>query len=425
MRHRNKAAAGVVGQRSAGVAFLLVPALLVWLSIAVYNKQFTHVEWVTVKTDTTGSEMHPHADVKLRGVVVGEVRDISTDGRVATLKLAMQPDKMKMIPSDVQAQMLPTTLFGQRYVALVPPTQPSPARLAAGTVIGQDRSSNAIELQRVLNNLMPLITAVQPEKLSASLTAVSQALEGRGTDLGQTMVQLDSYLKKFNPSLPELNRTFTELVQVARTYSEATPDILTALNDLTSTSRTIVDQEKSLSVMYSSLTSASENIDDFLRENSGNLIRVSTQSRASLQTLARYAPELPCTLGMMNDFIPLMDKVLGKGTSSPGLHVEVKSVPSKGAYVPGKDRPRFGGNDGPHCYSVPYGSSPRQQTAAANVATPTAVAPGGLGLPNSPEENRLVNELLAPGMQEIPETLPNWSSVLAGPLYRGTEVKLG
>ncbi|POM27386.1 mce related protein [Actinomadura rubteroloni] len=423
MRHRNKANAGVVGQRSAGVAFLLVPALLIWLSIAVYNKQFTNVTWVTVKTPTTGNEMHPHADVKLRGVVVGEVRSISTDGSTATLKLAMQPDKMKMIPGDVTAQMLPTTLFGQRYVALVPPAQPSPARLTANTVIDQDRSSNAIELQKVLNNLMPMLTAVQPEKLSATLTAVSQALDGRGTDLGKTLVELDAYLKKFNPSLPELNKSITELVGFTQTYSEATPDILAALDDLTSTSRTIVNQEKSLAVLYSSLTAGSRNLTDFLRENSGNLIRASTQSRASLETLARYAPELPCTLGMMNDFIPLMDKVLGKGTSEPGLHVNVVSVPSKGAYTPGKDRPRFGGHDGPHCYSVPYGNAPRASVASAGAVT--AGAPGGLGLPNSPEENRLVNELMAPGLQETPETLPDWSTVLTGPLYRGTEVKIG
>ncbi|WP_026341119.1 MCE family protein [Actinomadura atramentaria] len=424
MRHRTTRSAGTVGRRGAGVVFLLLPVLLIWVSIAVYNKQFTRVSWVTVKTASTGNEMHPHADVKLRGVVVGEVREISTDGDGATLKLAMKPDKMKMIPSDVQAQMLPTTLFGQRYVALIPPAQPTQARLTANTVIDQDRSSNAIELQRVLNNLMPLLTAVQPQKLSATLTAVSQALDGRGTDLGKTLVQLDGYLKEFNPNLPELNKSITELVQFTQTYSEATPDILTALNDLTYTSRTIVDQERNLATVYSSLTDGSQRITDFLRENSANLIRVSTQSRASMQTIARYAPELPCTLGMLNDFIPLMDKVLGKGTAQPGLHVNVTSVPSKGKYVPGKDRPRFGGGNGPHCYSVPYGAK-TTKAAAASTATPTAVAPGGLGLPNSPEENRLVNELMAPGLEETPETLPDWSSLLAGPVYRGTEVKVG
>jgi phospholipid/cholesterol/gamma-HCH transport system substrate-binding protein len=125
---------------------------------------------------------------------------------------------------------------------------------------------------------------------------------------------------------------------------------------------------------------------------------------------------------MLNDFIPLMDKVLGKGTDRPGLHVDVTTVRNKGRYVPGKDAPRYTDKSGPHCY--PAGGPATVRSAPPNAATPVAVAPGALGLPNSPEENRLVNELLAPGLQEVPEDLPDWSSVLLGPVYRGTEVRI-
>ena len=58
------------------------------------------------------------------------------------------------------------------------------------------------------------------------------------------------------------------------------------------------------------------------------------------------------------------------------------------------------------------------------VAKPRANAKNAPGLANSAQENELVNELLAPALQSTPEELPNWSSVLVGPLYRGTEVKV-
>ncbi|MFC6880588.1 MCE family protein [Actinomadura yumaensis] len=419
---------GLVRRRLAGVGFLLVPLLLVWVSIAQYNKSFTDVSWVTLRTASAGSEMHPHADVKLRGVVIGEVRDVSSDGSTATLRLAIQPDKMKRLPANVSAQLLPTTLFGQRFVALVPPAQPATARLTAHSVIDQDRSANAIELQRVMDNLYPLLTAVQPAELSATLTAVSQALDGRGEQLGRTMVELDAYLKKINPSVPALNRSIRELVSVSRAYDEAAPDILQALNDFSYTSRSIVQQRGDLAQLYASVTDASQGLSDFLHENSANLIRLSAESRPTLGLLQKYSPELPCTLKMLSDFVPVMDEVLGKGTKHPGLHVNVSTLPSKGRYLPGRDRPRYTDRSGPHCYSVPYGAagtpSGAAKAAPANASTPVAVAPGGLGLPNSPEENRLVNELLAPDLHEVPETLPDWSSVLAGPIYRGTEVRL-
>lgn len=421
-------APGMVRRRLVGVAFLLVPLLLVWLSVAVYDKRFTEVSWVTLKTASAGSEMHPHADVKLRGVVVGEVREISSDGGVATLRLALQPDKVRLLPRNVSAQLLPTTLFGQRFVALIPPAAPSRARLTAGSVISQDRSANAIELQRVLDNLYPLLTAIKPAELAATLTAVSQALDGRGTELGQTIVELDAYLKKLNPSLPALNRDIKALVEVSRHYDQAAPEILQALNDFAYTSRSIADQRTNLASLYGAVTDASQDLADFLRENSGNFIRLTATSRPTLELLRKYAPEYPCTLRMLSDFVPVMDKVLGKGTKHPGLHVNVRTLPSKGRYVPGKDRPRYTDKSGPHCYPAGalggLGGTAAVKSAPPDADTPVAVAPGALGPPNSPEENRLINELLAPGLQDVPEALPDWSSVLLGPVYRGTEVTL-
>ncbi|MBW8481669.1 MCE family protein [Actinomadura parmotrematis] len=412
-RRQRRDRTGVAVRRLAGVAFLLVPALLAWLAVAIYDKKFTDVAWVTLRTASAGSEMHPHADVKLRGVVIGEVRSIGSDGGGATLRLAIQPDKMRLLPANVTARMLPTTLFGQRYVALVPPARPSTARLAAHGTISQDRSANAIEVQRVLDDLMPLLTAVRPAELSATLTAVSQALDGRGTELGRTLVELDAYLRKLNPNLPALNQGIRDLAEVSAHYSEAVPDILQALNDATYTSNTIAAQRANLAALYASVTDVSDDLTTFVRENSANLIRVSAQSRASLEILARYSPELPCTLAMLADFVPLMDRVLGKGTANPGLHVDVRTLKSKGAYRPGKDRPVYNARGGPHCYPVAYGTA---QPAASRA---------GLGVANSPQENRLVNELIAARLGEAPEALPDWSSVLLGPLYRGTEVKIG
>ncbi|CAM5717454.1 hypothetical protein SALBM217S_08613 [Streptomyces griseoloalbus] len=167
-------------RRLAGVVFVLVPALLIWLAVAVYDKEFTASDPVVVETDSVGNQMHPGAEVKLRGVVVGEVRAIDATGDGARLTLAMKPCTLDAVPSDVRAQMLPTTLFGERFVALVPPENPSPVPLAAGAVIPQDRSANAVELQQVLDDVLPMLTAVQPQKLAATLSAVSQALEGRG-----------------------------------------------------------------------------------------------------------------------------------------------------------------------------------------------------------------------------------------------------
>ncbi|MER7108230.1 MCE family protein [Streptomyces sp. NPDC000229] len=402
-------------RRLAGVVFLLVPVLLVRLSLAVYDKEFTRDATITVLTTSAGNEMHRGAEVKLRGVVIGEVRDISAAGTGARLTLAVDPRHLGRVPADVTAQMLPTTLFGERFVALVPPgDNPSARPLAAGATIPQDRSANAIELEQVLDQLLPLLTAVKPEKLSATLTAVAQALEGRGEQLGRTLVTLEAHLKRLNPHLPALNRDIAHLVEVSRVYGDAAPDVLDALTDFTTTSGTLADQQARLAGLYGATTASAQDLTAFLRNNRHNLIRLSAASRPTLELLARHSSSFPCTLRTLAGFVPAMDKALGKGTDEPGLHVNVRTVPSLGAYVPGKDRPVYEATGGPHCYAVPYTGKP----------APTGHDQGGLGLPNSPQENRLVNELIAPGLNAAPQSLPDWSTVLTGPVFRGAEVTL-
>src|SRR5438874_13315438 len=114
-----------------GLVLLVVIALFVTVTVAVYRKVFVPVSHVLLETDHTGNQLTAGADVKVRGVPVGEVRSIRSTGSGAVLDLALQPDQLNVIPANVTAQLLPKTLFGERYVALLIPSRPSVTRLAA------------------------------------------------------------------------------------------------------------------------------------------------------------------------------------------------------------------------------------------------------------------------------------------------------
>ena len=58
--------------------------------------------------------------------------------------LVFEPGKVDMLPRDVSALLVPKTLFGERYVQLSIPDGTRAPHLAAGDVIEQDRSANAV-----------------------------------------------------------------------------------------------------------------------------------------------------------------------------------------------------------------------------------------------------------------------------------------
>ncbi|WP_199433352.1 MCE family protein [Qaidamihabitans albus] len=422
-----------------GLAFLLVAALFVLTCVAVYNKQFVSYVGVRLETDRVGNQMREGADVKVRGMVVGEVRTIGTTGDGAHLELALQPDKVDVIPANVSARLLPKTLFGERYVALQVPETPAPEHIAAGDVIGQDRSSSAIELERALGDVLPLLRSVQPQKLASTLNAVSTALDGRGEQFGDTLVQLSDYLGELNPSLPDLEADITGLANVTGTYNSAAPDFLRALSDLTTTTRTIVEKQRDLTDLYASVTTASVDLDRFLQVNKDNLIALTTTAQPTLDVLAKYAPEYPCLLRQLAEAVPRAERAFGKGTDEMN-HVTIRITASRGKYLPGVDEPRYDDKRGPRCYEQvePPGAFPQYppggpiQDGSTHPAPPKQAGYGGgsttAGVPslaNSAPEQRLIAALTAPQTGLAPEETPGWASLLVGPLYRGAEVTLG
>ena len=428
-----------------GVVFLLVVVLFFVTTIAIYHKDFTPITQVRLETDHVGNQMRAGADVKIRGMVVGEVRSIDVVGDHAALELALQPDKIAVIPVNVSARLLPKTLFGERYVALQIPEKPAPGHIAAGDVIGQDRSSTAIELEKVLGDVMPLLQAVQPQKLSSTLTAVATALDGRGTQLGQTLARLSDYLGGLNPSLPDLKADITGLANVSGIYDKAAPDLLQALADLTTTSKTLVDKQQGLAELFSTVTTASIDLTNFLAVNKDNLIRLTTAVQPTLDVLAKYAPEYPCLLKQLADSVPTAELAFGKGTAHPEVsRVTIEFTASRGKYLPGVDEPKYEDKRGPRCYpqvpapgvwpqyppdgAIRDGSSKPAPPRSPDGTLPGPITSGGGStggtptLANSPAEQQLMDVLLAPAMAGQP--VPSWGGFLVGPLYRGVEVEL-
>ncbi len=445
-------------RRLMGLALLMIIILIVTLCLALFNKAFKPVETVTLKTDTVGNQLSKQGDVKVRGIIVGEIRSVDSDGSGATIEMAMSPDFLPSIPSNTTAMLIPKTLFGERYVSLSIPENPSSRPLQDGDEISQDRSKNATETEQVLNNLLPVLTAVQPQKLSDTLGAISQALSGRGEQLGNTLVQVNQYIEGINPSLPDLIANVQSLAPTADIYNQASPDLIAALDNLVTTSQTLVQQRAAFESTFRSVTSASNVTTDFLAANRANIIELAATSRPILELLARYSPEFPCLFQQLTDLTPKINAVLRPDT---GIQIDAEIVIDRGKYV-ASDAPIYGDTRGPRCYNIQgqapqdppggpivdgssHGAASRStQNAYANgqgaqieqdsqtgeagpAATTGQSAPGrvdgaNIGLPdspNSPEERRLVTEVTAMQMGLAPAAVPSFAPYLTAATLRG------
>ncbi|MGH3328658.1 MAG: MCE family protein, partial [Streptomycetales bacterium] len=331
-----------------GLVFLLVIALLLGLSVAVYRKAFEPVAQVSLRVGHVGTQLFPQSDVKLRGLDVGEVREVSTSGEGATIMLALRPDMVEHIPANVRARLLPKTVFGERYVDLVVPGRPSPRHLQDGDVIAEDRSRVAIELQRVFDDLLPLLRTVQPAKLNATLSTLATALSGRGEQLGANLVRTQHYLEQLNPHLDLLKSDISGMADFADTYADAAPDLVRMLRNLTTTNSTVVDKRADFAAFYRQTSGVAATTRKFLSANEERIITLAEVSEPTLALLARYSPEYPCLLGGL----ARQHSRIAETFTGGRLHISIEVVRSRDPYEPGEE-PRYLASRGPRCYGLP------------------------------------------------------------------------
>ena len=333
----------------AGLAYLVVVGLLLALSTAIYTKAFQEVTTVTLKADRAGLQMAVYGDVRYNGVLVGQIREIDQQGDQAVITLGLEPDSAAQIPEDVDASILPTTLFGRKFVSLDAPAGKGEIGIPDGMVIPEERVTTTVELGRVLSRLYPLLRTVRPVDLSATLSALATALNGRGDRIGDTLVKLDDYVTDLNVHLPTLQDDLRLLSSVAGTYDLAAPDLLTVLANLTVTSRTITDQREEVPAFFRSLTGVADTGSRILRDNEVAAVKAVKLSEPVLRVLDKYSPEYNCLLRGIAEYKPVLEKTFEGGFVKQ--YIEFPN-PQHRAYDK-RDLPTYKDKRGPRCYGLP------------------------------------------------------------------------
>lgn len=415
-------------RRLLGLAYLVTVIGLVGLSVAIYNKAFSDDVIVTLRTDHTGNQLLLDSDVKERGIIVGSVHDVKSEGDGAVVKLALKKDRIGDIPNNVSAQILPKTLFGESYVALQIPGSPGPS-IKAGDVIDQDRTKTALETQRVLGDLLPLLQAVKPAELNATLTAVAEALKGRGETLGKTLVNLDAYLKGLNPSVPQLVDDLKKLGDVAVAYNDAAPDLLATLDNLQTSARTVIDKQAALTTLLTTASDTSKVLGSFLADNQQRLIDVVDYSNNIYNLLDEFRPEYGCLFAGMKSLAVSATNAIQNNQINLSVTVDTSN---QGPYKPG-EQPRLVTGLGPHCFGLPNPQKPFQipsefrclndgaaltadKCGSAKTASESQEAVG------SPPETALVKSLISGSYGSSAKDVPDIAAMLAAPALRGTQV---
>lgn len=308
---------------------------------------------VTLTSDRSGLVMEPGAKVKLRGVQVGVVGGLGHDGRLVSLQLKLEPEQLKFIPDNIEAQIKANTAFGAKYVDLVMPDDASPRRLAAGAVVHSRNVST--EVNTVFENLTSVIKSIDPAKLNAVLSAIAEGVRGQGHRIGDATTAANDVLLELNPRMATLDQNWKSLRGFSDAYGAAAPDIMKILFAASITSTTITSHGSALDALLLNMIGLARTSIDLLAPNEANLVKAVKVLVPTTDLLAKYNPEYTCLiLGAKWVIDNLSDALGGNGKSSIGdagilLGSDIYRYPDNLPLVAAKGGP--GGKPG--CGSLP------------------------------------------------------------------------
>jgi phospholipid/cholesterol/gamma-HCH transport system substrate-binding protein len=431
-----------VKRRLQGVGFLAVVALLLGFTIAVYNKSlpWQSTDKVLLQADRIGNQLVVPADVKLDGVLVGRVSGVHTDGDHATLTLRLDKSKISEIPDNVQARILPKTLFGEKFVDLVipPGTTPSTPSIQPGATIPQDRSKTAIELQTVFQDLVPLLRTLKPAELSLTLSNLADALRNRGEALGKNLELVNSYFSRFNQDLPNFQHDISAFADVASNYADAAPDLLTMLRNFSVNAHTFTQKRDVYAQFLTASAGFAQTATTVFGDNANRLIKLAQVSQPVADLYAKYSIVLECMPNGLSIYDRTrLEQTFGQG---PYLHITLTPVGDRGAYTVA-DRPKKSDLTSmvlpPNCFGLPYGNNALHPvysrfpgphptdnyecagyTAPPTCPTPTNATPKS----SAKNEQSLIAGIMAPVLGHMSPAAAGLEDLLLGPMLRGMAV---
>lgn len=332
----------------AGLVLLLVAAVVLALVWVQFRGGFANPERLTLLSARSGLSMDPGSKVTYNGVEIGRVTQVDAvevDG-TPKAKVLLDVDRkfLGLIPSNVDAEIKASTVFGNKYIAFSTPKDPSAQRITASTPI--DVTNVTTEFNTLFETVVEVTQQVDPIKLNQTLTATAQALDGLGERFGQSIETGNKILADVNPRLPQLQRDNRALAGFAEVYANAAPDLFDGLNNAVTTARTLNEQQGNVDQALMGAVGFGNTGGDVFERGGPYLTRGIKDLLPTSALLDEYSPALFCTIRNFHDVEPKARAAFGGGNGY-SLNTRTAIIGAANPYVYPDNLPRTNAKGGP------------------------------------------------------------------------------
>lgn len=238
-----------------------------------------------------GQQLPRHGDVKVRGVLVGRIAEMRL-GPSNTAEVHMLLDPAFELSRHSSAEIRSKTVFGQKWVELIPPDGPAVESFSAGDRIPNERTKEPLELERALQLGHDLIEAIPLDDLATVFRTLADGFSGSEEDARRAMDRGLVALRAVNTRSDEFDTALRQLAEFAGWLDQNDDDIVSFMAGLDSANDALVAAAPEMRANLQSVPAFFDDFAAFQERVEGDLGRLVERGATLAELLARHAPEL-------------------------------------------------------------------------------------------------------------------------------------
>lgn len=323
-------------------------------------------------------DLVPQSAVKVDDVTVGAVEKVELDGWHARVRLRVA-DSVKL-PANAVAELRQTSLLGEKYVALAPPTGTAPVgRLREGDRIPLSRSGRNPEVEEVLSALSALLNGGGVAQLKTITVELNKALDGRENRVRSLLTELNTFVGGLDRQKADIIRAIKAVDRLAGRLGKEKKTIAQAVDTMPPALKVLADQRRNLTKMLTALSKLGKAGTKVVDASHDDTVANLKKLRPILQQLNKSGNDLPNSLELLTTYPFPRNAVDAVKGDYVNLHItaDLDLADLYGNVA--------GGNSGHGKGSspTPGGSAPPGLPPVPGVPTPTPL-PSTPSLPSSP-----------------------------------------
>jgi phospholipid/cholesterol/gamma-HCH transport system substrate-binding protein len=231
--------------------------------------------------------------VKLAGVDVGRVSGAHIEDGHGVVDFTVD-DSVKL-SKDAVVAIRWRNVLGQRFLYVFPGSGQGPA-LEDGDVIPMENTEAAGDLGQLLNELGPILKAIDPSKANAFLDAMNEALAGNEGTVRQLITEGGGLAQRLSGMDSQIQTLISSSDTVMSTYARQNRAIAQILDHLDSVGGSLNGMTGDLDSLIVNFAQVQQQLDRLLKNNRGNIDSALLELRFLTRLLQGNKAQLAQTL---------------------------------------------------------------------------------------------------------------------------------